>query len=122
VYNFTNQTPEPIYNGYEIRGCVRQIAGTYNNWAPFEGVIGTWKIKDANGNVLVSGALNAELTTNQPEIMAAVMAGDMIAFTENVTFDFSPYAGQQGTLELFNDNPSGETQNDRQVQIPIIFQ
>lgn len=122
VYNFNNQSPEPVYNGYEIRGCVRQIADTYDNWAPFEGVIGTWKIKDANGNILVSGILNAELSTSQPDIMSAVIAGDMVAFTESVAFDFTPYAGQSGTLELINDNPSGEAQNDRSVQIPITFQ
>ncbi len=114
-------TMDTITNGYEVRGCVQQIAGTYDNWVPFEGYLGTYRIKDSSGTTITSGPLTAVVITAQPEVMAAAIAGDNLAFQETVTHDFSAYAGQTGTLELVNDNPSGETSNDRSAQYNITF-
>ncbi len=120
--NFYNTgIKDKISNGYEIRGCVRQIAGSYGNWAPFEGQLGSYQIKDAQGNVIVSGILPALPTGGQADWMSAASAGADLAFRTTINHDFSSYSGQDGTLLLKNENPSGEVANMATKSFDIRF-
>lgn len=56
------------------------------------------------------------------ELMEAAMNGENMYFGEVVNFDFSPYAGQNGVIEIHNDNASGEPQNDRVKIYTVVFQ
>jgi|GEM_PF-2618683 len=117
----TTGNKDSVSNGYEVRGCIQQIGESYDNWAPFEGQIGTYQLRDTSGSIITAGILSAIVTTNQTSVLDAAIAGENLAFVEAVNFDFSPYTGQTGFLELKNSNPSGEAQNNRTVQYQVIF-
>lgn len=105
------ENPVHIYDGYEIRGCIGHN-GSYGNWAPFEGVIGSYIIRDYNGNSIANGILSAQLSpgSNSADYMDAVMNGEYLFFRDVIDFsgiNFSNYIGQVGTIEIDNDNASG---------------
>jgi hypothetical protein len=113
-----------VSNGYKIRGCITQIAGTYDNWGPFEGVVGSYKIKDQSGNILTSGALYGNIMpwSTATELNYAAIAGENMWFEKEVTYDFSAVSGQNGTIVIHNDNASDITSHDRVKIYPIVFQ
>ena len=87
-------------------------------------MVGSYTVKDQNGNVLANSYLAGHKmpSSTATELMVAVMAGENMYFNETVNFDFSPYVGQNGTIEIRNDNASGEAQNDRIKIYPVVFQ
>jgi len=114
--------PLVISTGYEIRGCVRKINGSYGHWAPNEGSIGYFEIKDGDGNVLLRDGLSAILTNNKyPDWMTASIAGEKLGFRKKIGYNFNSVLGQKGTLEIHNENPSGSLVRDRIKVYKIIF-
>lgn len=69
------------------------------------------KILDANKNVLKS--TNGTATSDW-------MTGDSVSFT--TTLDFAGIPAGQGYIRLHNDNPSGMPENDKYIDIPVVFQ
>ncbi len=121
---YTNGNTIQISTGYEIRGCIQKLAGTYDNWTPFEGVVGSFKLKDSGGVVIETGALYGHKmpASSASDLMQAVISGENIYFKETIDSDLSSYSGQNGVIEIWNDNPSGESINDRMKSYPIVFQ
>lgn len=75
----------------------------------FEANMGV-KILDANKNVLKStnGTATSDWMTSGP-----------VSFTTNL--DFTGIPAGQGFIRLHNDNPSGMPENDRFIDIPVVF-
>ncbi len=69
------------------------------------------QILDANKNVLKSAP--AAATTDW-------MTSDPVSFT--TTLDFTGIPAGQGYIRLHNDNSSGMPENDRFIDIPVVFQ
>lgn len=49
------------------------------------------------------------------------MTEEFVPFSVTLTYPPQP-AGSTGTLVLRNDNPSGEPANDKQIEVPVVFQ
>lgn len=81
--------------------------------------VGSWyfeasfpvKLFDANDNLLAEGVAGAQ---------GDWMTTAFVPFTATLNFTAQP-ANSTGTLILYKDNPSGLTQNDDQLTIPVIF-
>jgi len=84
---------------------VGEVPGTWSSEASFPVVL-----KDSSGNVIAK-------TTAQ--VLGDWMTDQLVPFSAKLTFTGSPTGN--GTLILQKDNPSGISQNDDTVSIPIKF-
>jgi hypothetical protein len=70
--------------------------------------------------VKLYGANNQLLAQGQAQAQGNWMTTDLVPFT--VTLNFTVLTSQTGTLVFHNDNPSGEPQNDHELDMPILLQ
>jgi hypothetical protein len=69
------------------------------------------ELKDGNGTVIATGVGQAQ---------GDWMTTDWVPFTATLTY--TAPATENGTLVLHNDNPSGLPENDKNVEIPVVFE
>lgn len=69
------------------------------------------ELKDASGATIAQGPAQAQ---------GDWMTQEFVPFAVTLSFPAQP-AGSRGTLVLHNDNPSGLPQNDKSVEIPVVF-
>lgn len=93
----------------EIVGSPFIITGQINGegWSGFEGQAGTVQLLDADGKVLVAAILEA--TTDWMRLPTKFKA----------TLEFSSSQEQNGQLIFKNENPSGISENNREVSLPV---
>ncbi len=80
---------------------------------------GTWyfeasfpiEVLDQNGNMIGQG---------YGEAQSDWMTEDFVPFKASVSFT-PPAAGTPGIVRVKNDNPSGEPERDKHVDIPVVF-
>ena len=108
---------DTLTTGQSISGCVREISSTYNNWAPFEGIIGGYRLVASDGSLLDQNIF--EVDAGASDWITLASAGEDLPFTKNISFDATGYTS--GTIEFFNDNPSGESVNTVIVTLPVSF-
>jgi hypothetical protein len=69
------------------------------------------QILNASGTVLAQGAAQAEGDWETT---------DFVAFTASFNYPAQPM-GSNGSIVLKKDNPSGDPANDKQIEVPIVF-
>lgn len=69
------------------------------------------ELLDAQGKVIAQGPAQAQ---------GEWMTTEFVPFTMSLTFP-TQSTGSKGTLVLKKDNPSGEPQNDRSLEVPVVF-
>ncbi len=106
VGNFVSFSVAP---GTTVSGVIK-ATGSLTGGYFFEANMGV-KILDANKNVLKS--TNGTATSDW-------MTSDPVSFT--TTLDFTGIPAGQGYIRLHNDNPSGMPENDKYIDIPVVFQ
>jgi len=80
---------------------------------------GTWffeasapvQLKNSSGTVIASAPATAQ---------GNWMTTDFVPFTASLTFP-AQTPGSTGTLVLMNDNPSGDPENQKELDIPVVF-
>jgi len=108
-----------IQSGDVLRGCIIAQAGSYGNWGPFEGQIGTFEITASDGTVLDTGLVPVSGYAI-PDWLNVALAGDPIPFeTAPINFVAGSYAS--GTIIFNNENPSGESANNASSTYSINF-
>ncbi len=78
-------------------------------WTGFEGQVGTVRLLDGNGNLLVLGILTA--TTDWMQLPTSF----------STTLIFTTPTTSIGTLVFKNENPSGMPEREKQFILPINF-
>jgi hypothetical protein len=106
-----------IQSGDEIRGCVYSVNDSYNNWAPFEGQIGSYEVTATDGTSLGMGALP---TAVEGDWMAMATAGEALRYQNTMEFDAAGYT--EGTLVIRNENAAGLPEMDQSVEIDVVFE
>lgn len=86
-------------------GVIGRVPGNWSSEASFPVVL-----KDSTGKAVASG--NATVLGNW-------QTTQLVPFSAKLTYSTSPTGS--GTLVLEKDNPSGQTQNDDSVSIPVKF-
>lgn len=104
-----------ISSGDEIRGCVYSVNDSYNNWAPFEGQIGSYEVIADDGTSLAMGPL----PTVGGDWMAMATAGEALKYENTMEFDATGYA--DGTLVIRNENAAGLPEMEQSVEIDVVF-
>lgn len=92
----------------EVVGCSFNIEGKARGFWFFEGVFPA-RLVDNNGDLILAESISSD---------GNWMTEDFVDF--NATFNFETDA-PSGTLILHNDNPSGLSENDDQILIPLQF-
>lgn len=120
-YNEQQQIPAQVYNPRSDITITNPLPNdTIGGHVTVSGFIsGTWffegdtfaEIADSNGTVIGGGLLRA---------LDNWMTADVIAFEGKVILNSIPQT-TSGTIIIYKDNPSGESQFDDSVTIPITF-
>lgn len=98
-------TPLP---GATVQGPL-EVSGEARGMWYFEAVFPV-RLLDGNGN---------EIARAQAQAQSEWTTGDFVPFKATLTFDAPATAS--GTLVLANDNPSGLSQNAKEVRVPVKF-
>jgi len=104
-----------ITSGDTLSGCIYAPNGTYGNWAPFEGQIGSYQVLSGTGDVLGSGPIPVVPV----DWMTPAMAGDDIEYNTTMTFDATGYTS--GSIILRNENASGDPATEELIVVTVNF-
>ncbi len=80
---------------------------------------GTWYF-EASFPVELKDASGKTIAQHYAEAQSDWMTENFVPFKSTLTFPKQP-AGSKGTLILHKDNPSGLPENDRSLEIPVVF-
>lgn len=76
---------------------------------------------EANARGALLDASKATLKTFSITATGDWMTADPVAFSASVDTSGIP-AGTHGYFRIMNDNPSGDSANDKHVDVPVVFQ
>ena len=99
-----------------ISGCVYSVNNSYGGWAPFEAQVGSFSLLASDGTILDQGPLPV---VSLSDWMIRAISGESLEYEQEIIFDAGEYVS--GTLQLRNENASGEPSLDREVTIPVLF-
>lgn len=116
VITTTIASGETIADGDVVSGCIYNINDSYGGWAPFEGQVGSYSLAASDGTILDEGPLTVVDMANW---LDDAIAGEDIAYSEDMFFDATGYA--TGTLTLKNENASGDPVLDETITISVTF-
>lgn len=96
----------------EVISSPLTITGYVNgeNWIVFEAQTGTVELQDANGKMMAFGLLTA---TDEDWMKP------LVNFSS--TMEFSRATSETGVLIFRNENPSGESEREREIRLPVKF-
>lgn len=110
------QEGDPIVSGYLLRGCVKNVAGAYGNWAPFEGQIGSYVLYASDNTILAQSYIPVSGTSDW---MTMAMNAEHIPYEALLSFDSGAYTS--GYIVIKNENASGMPEFDKQETINVAF-
>ena len=107
---------DSVESGYVLSGYVDNIEGSYGNWAPFEGQIGSYVLYASDDTALAESFIPV---TGDSDWMTMAMNSEDIPFEATLTF--TPGVYTTGYIVIKNENASGEPAFDKEVTINVAF-
>jgi len=104
-----------ISSGDNLSGCIYAPNGTYGNWGPFEGQIGSYEVLSSTGDVLGTGPIPVVPT----DWLTPALSGDDIEYATTLNFDATGYIS--GSVVMKNANASGESATEEIIVISVTF-